>query len=151
MSGADPFFVDTNLLVYALDPQAADKHMTAQRWLHGLWTAGAGRLSWQVLNELYAVTTRKTAVPVQDIRASVLSLSAWQPADMSLAMLKRAWYWGDTAGVPWWDGMIVAAAELSGSRWLLSEDFQNDRIFESVTVVNPFRASPAEFGLAAPE
>lgn len=31
--------------------------------------------------------------------------------------------------------------------WLLSEDFQTGRRFDSITVVNPFSRAPAELGL----
>jgi len=48
------------------------------------------------------------------------------------------------------EALIVAAAELRGCRWLLSEDFQAGQKLGSVTVVNPFRALPDEFGLKNP-
>ena len=38
--------------------------------------------------------------------------------------------------------MIVAAAERSRCRWLLSEDFQAGRKFGELTVVNPFEHEP---------
>jgi predicted nucleic acid-binding protein len=36
------------------------------------------------------------------------------------------------------DGMILASAILSGARTLLSEDMQDGRVVESVTIRNPF-------------
>jgi predicted nucleic acid-binding protein len=45
-----------------------------------------------------------------------------------------------------WDALIIAAAEQSGCRWLLSEDFQAGQRFGAVTVVDPFERSPVEFG-----
>ena len=62
-------------------------------------------------------------------------------------MLHRAWYWMDKAGVPYWDSLIVAAAETMNCAYLLSEDFQDRREFGGITVVNPFRSAPEEFGL----
>ena len=53
----------------------------------------------------------------------------------------------DRAGIPYWDSLIVAAAEVAGCSYLLSEDFQEGRKFGSVTVVNPFHSSPSELGL----
>jgi len=46
-----------------------------------------------------------------------------------------------------WDSLIVAAAERAGCARLLSEDFEDGRSFEAVTVVNPFVHTPDEFGL----
>lgn len=56
--------------------------------------------------------------------------------------MERAWYWTDEAQVNFWDAMIVAAAERMRCRFVLSEDFQTGRKFESITIVNPFETLP---------
>jgi len=38
--------------------------------------------------------------------------------------------------------LIVAAAEQTGCRYLLSEDFQTGRRFDAVTVIDPFASTP---------
>ena len=51
-----------------------------------------GRISFEVLQELYATLTRKL-VPqfdVQEARALVRDLTAWQPVAADLALLERA-------------------------------------------------------------
>lgn len=40
-----PVFVDTNVLVYAIDLAAGDRHVAARRWMEALWSRQAGRLS----------------------------------------------------------------------------------------------------------
>jgi predicted nucleic acid-binding protein len=147
MHGAETVFVDTNILIYAADARDQKKHQAAHHWLTHLWTTGQGRLSWQVLNEFYAVATRKIATSHEQARAVVLSLTAWQPVDTSTALVRRAWHWSDAAGISWWDSLIVAAAELSGSRWLLTEDMQEGASFDRVTVVSPFRTVPEDIGV----
>jgi len=52
-------FVDTNVLVYSRDANAGDKQVRALAWLERLWKGRSGRLSYQVLNEYYVITTRK--------------------------------------------------------------------------------------------
>ena len=52
------------------------------------------------------------------------------------------------AGIPYWDSLIVASAETADCAWLLSEDIQAGQRFNAVTVVNPFRSGPEEFGLS---
>ena len=37
-----------------------------------------------------------------------------------------------------WDSLIVQAAIISKSEYLLSEDFQDGQVIESTTIVNPF-------------
>ena len=83
MSGADSFFVDTNVLLYSVDSASAEKHAIAREWLGRLWKTGSGRLSWQVLHEFYVNATKKFAVPVSAARAAVSVFTAWRPVDTS--------------------------------------------------------------------
>jgi predicted nucleic acid-binding protein len=147
MNGAaDRFFVDTNVLLYSVDPTDATKHARARQWLDALWNADSGRLSWQVLNEFYSNAVGKLKTPVVRARENVETLALWQPADFGLGLLHRAWYWSDRGGLAYWDSLILAAAESSGCHYLLSEDFQAGRKFGELTVVNPFLNGPGEFG-----
>jgi predicted nucleic acid-binding protein len=74
-------------------------------------------------------------------REIVRDLSHWTPLEASLGLVEQAWGWMDAAQLSYWDALIVAAAERSGARYLLSEDFQADRQYGDVRVVNPFTAS----------
>ena len=38
-----------------------------------------------------------------------------------------------------WDALIVRAAQRGGCAVLLTEDLQDGRVFDGVTIVNPFR------------
>jgi predicted nucleic acid-binding protein len=51
-------FVDTNVLVYAHDVSAGNKHERAAQLLAELWENRAGCLSTQVLEEFYVTVTR---------------------------------------------------------------------------------------------
>ena len=52
-------FVDTNVLVYAHDVTAGDKHSRARALVEELWDTREGCLSVQVLQEFFVTTTRK--------------------------------------------------------------------------------------------
>lgn len=145
MNGADRFFVDTNVLLYSLDGSALQKQAAARQWLDTLWQHGAGRLSWQVVNEFSANAERKIGMGRTAARATARVWAEWKPVDHSLELLERAWHWMDKAQVAYWDGLIVAAAERAGCGWLLSEDFQAGQRFGPVTVVNPFVQKPGDF------
>lgn len=147
MPGGDSFFVDTNVILYSLDLSDAVKHARARLWLSRLWDRTAGRVSWQVLQEFYVNAVRKMGVDPKPARAVVRAFAQWRPPEVTLTLFERAWYWSDRAQLSLWDAMVVAAAERAECRWLLSEDFQADQRFGSVTVVNPFLRSPKEFGL----
>src|ERR1035438_7179130 len=136
-AGAEVFFVDTNLLLYSLDPADPVKRARARDWMQGLWETGSGRLSWQVLNEFYVNAAGKMKLPKARARDTVETLIAWQPVGFSAELIQRAWHWTDHAGITYWDALIVAAAESAGCRYLLSEDFQESRKFGALTVLNP--------------
>jgi predicted nucleic acid-binding protein len=105
--------------------------------------------SWQVLHEFYANAHRKIGVSETLARTAVETLAAWGPAEVTLGLLQQSWKWMDSAQISYWDSLILSAAERSGCRWLLSEDFQTGRKFEQVAIVNPFLSTPTDFGLAS--
>ena len=143
MSGAR-VFVDTNVLLYSVDPRTPEKQKDAQNWLNALWGLGCGNLSWQVLHEFYANASRKAGTPSETAREIVRTYSTWNPESPSLAALMRSWYWQDEARINFWDAMIVSAAEHAGCRWLLTEDLQADQKFDGLTVINPFARRPED-------
>ena len=145
MSAGDLFFADSNLLLYYVDPKESKKRLRAMEWLNHLWLAGAGRLSWQVLHEFYWNAIRKMHLEPAKAREIVEDLSHWRPVDTSLGLIQQAWYWMDAARLPYWDALIVSAAQRSGAGYLLSEDFQSNRRYGDILVLNPFDHSPSEF------
>lgn len=148
MSAAEGFFTDTNLLLYAVGTEHPDKNRRARAWIDALWMSGAGRLSYQVLHEFHANAVRKLGIAAPRAREHVLLWSAWQPVESSLVVIQRAWHWMDAAQLSYWDALILSAAESSGCQWLLTEDLQDGRTYQGVTIVNPFRLSPRDFTLA---
>jgi len=142
MNGGTRFFVDTNVLLYAFDTRDTDKQKRARLWIDWLWQSASAYVSWQVLQEFYYNAVLKLGVPADQARLAVSAWSQWRPPEVTLGMFERAWFWMDDAKISFWDALIVAAAERSGCRWLLSEDFQSGRQFGGVKVVNPFTNEP---------
>jgi predicted nucleic acid-binding protein len=141
MSG-DRYFVDTNLLLYRYDKGNLAKREQAKYWLAWLWENTCGVVSWQVLQEFYWNANRKFQVPPELARHRVKLMAEWNPPDVTITLIERAWHWSDQAQLTFWDALILAAAERMRCRYLLSEDFQAGRTFESVTVLNPFETAP---------
>jgi predicted nucleic acid-binding protein len=139
-----PVFVDTNVFVYAWDASAPEKQARAAAWIRALWDADAGRLSRQVMNELYVTLTRKLqpAVARSAARRYVRTLEAWMPVSPGLEL---AWEIEDAASLSFWDALIVAGARESGCLHLLSEDLGDGQEIAGVTVMNPFRVDPAQW------
>jgi predicted nucleic acid-binding protein len=139
---SQPVFLDTNVLLYALSAGEVKKQARAEEWIASAWNSQNARVSWQVMHEFYAKATQKLGVSSSVARTSVRQFLEWDPVPPSQALIERAWHWCDKAQINFWDAMIVAAAEHTRCRHLLSEDFQAGRKFGNVTVLNPFEQSP---------
>ena len=135
-------FVDTNVFVYRHDRGDPAKQARAEEWIAHLARSRTGRLSFQVLQELYVTLTGKARIGFDpsEARGIVRDLAVWQPVAIDLGILERAWHIQDGHSVSWWDSVIVAAAQSLGCSILLTEDLQDGHAFEEVRVVNPFRA-----------
>ena len=151
-----PVFVDTNVFVYLHDDSKPEKKQRADDWIALLVNRRAGRLSFQVLQELYAVLTRtvKETLPPATAQAIVRDLVAWRPTPIDLSILERAWALGQHYALSWWDSLIVAAAQRSRCKVVLTEDLQHGQVFGPVRVIDPFASpgrTPAELlGVPAP-
>lgn len=142
-------FVDSNVLIYRVDRGQPEKQARAQRVFAALWRRQTGRVSTQVLNEFYSVVTRKLAVPVprEQARREIQLLHTWRPVPSDEDLYDRAWRIEDRFGFSWWDALIVAAAQVAGCRYLLTEDLQDGQELDGLRIVDPFRHEPATFGI----
>ena len=140
-----PVFVDTNILVYRHDSSEAAKQSRADDWHTFLWRRRLGRLSFQVLQELYATLTRARGPGLDRAAARdiVTNYLQWQPIQIDAGMLRRAWLHEERYGLSWWDALIVAAAQAAECPILLTEDLQHGQDLDGVRVVDPF-ASPEQ-------
>lgn len=143
-------FVDTNVLVYAADAGAGEKHRRAAAWMALAWESRQGRLSVQVLQELYATLTGKLrpGLASEAARTEVRALFPWRPVDVSPALIETAWDLQDRFALSWWDAMIVAATQAADCRYLLSEDLQDGQNFDGTRVVSPFLHEPGSLDLS---
>jgi predicted nucleic acid-binding protein len=110
------------------------------------------QLPLQVCGETFAVLTRRFGWQATDAREVVASLMnslavlAPTPASLTRAMNLVA-----NHGIAIWDAQIAAVVANNGCDVLLTEDFQDGRIFSvgdlgrKLTVVNPFLVANNEF------
>lgn len=137
---SDSTFVDTNVLVYAVDDSEPEKQDLARRSL-GSKRYGKFVVSAQVLGEFYVTVTRKLAQPIPEGTAAEaldwLALLTVVPIDAPL--IKHGTQISRSAQLSYWDGLVVAAATRGGCQRLLSEDLNDGQQIGSVRVENPFK------------
>ncbi len=133
-------FVDTNVLVYAHDTDAGARHATAKALLAELWDSRDGSLSTQVLQEFYAVVTRKLKPPMPraKARAIVAAYGEWCDVATEPQLIVAASRLEEEHTLSFWDSLIVQAAIRVGADRLVSEDLQDGRRFGALTIANPF-------------
>jgi predicted nucleic acid-binding protein len=138
MSG--PVFVDTNVLVYARDDSERHKQRQAREWMGALWTRRAGRLSMQVLHEFYVTVTQRLrpGLSRDEARRDVRDLLAWRPLPLDDRLIEATWSHQDRHALSFWGALVVAAANLAGCEYLLTEDLHDGQPFDGTTVLNPF-------------
>ena len=136
-----PFFVDTNVLVYADDARDAVKQETARELLRRLLRERSGKLSLQVLQEFFAVATGKLGLAAVDARRRIEIFSHLDVVRLEVDDVLAAIDLHRLHQLSIWDALIVRAAVMSGCRTLYTEDLQHGRRFEGLQVVDPFRAA----------
>jgi predicted nucleic acid-binding protein len=137
-------FVDSNVLIYAVDEGNQKKHENAKLWRAELWKSRCGRVSFQVLQEFYANVIRKWPSAREQVQAEIRSMLAWAPVSINAEILESGWKIQERYQLSFWDSLIVAAAKAASCRYLLTEDLQADQDLDGLLVVNPFRSDPAE-------
>jgi predicted nucleic acid-binding protein len=134
-------FVDTNILVYAHDRGSERHNKIARGILGALWETGSGVLSTQVLQEFYAVVTRKLKRPMEKVvaRRLVADYGEWCSVDTDPLLIVSASRLEEEHSLAFWDALVIEAALRAGAGVLLSEDLQDGRRFADLVIRNPFR------------
>jgi predicted nucleic acid-binding protein len=130
-------FVDTNILVYAHDVDAGERHDRARLRLSELWERKAPpAISVQVLQELYTTLIKKE-VPQSRAEEVVGLYLRWKVIDNTVLLLMQGMEEQKRWQVSPWDAWILAAARQAGARQLWSEDFSAGQDYDGLVVINP--------------
>ena len=145
---SDRYFVDTNILMYAHDTAAGEKHARAKALVEDLWESRSGVISTQVLQEL-AVNLRRKARKPLDARATREVISdylAWHVVVNGGDSILEALDVEARYQVSFWDALVIQAAHAAGVEILYSEDLSDGQRYGGVRVQNPFKVSDSTVG-----
>ena len=139
-------FVDTNILVYAHDDSAGVKRDQARSLVEQLWESRDGCLSVQVLQEFFVSVTRKIAKPLdaETAKEIVADLSSWHVHVPASDDVLGAIGIHQSAGISFWDAMIVRSAAEMGCDVLYSEDLNASQEYSGVLAENPVQPPTAD-------
>ena len=131
------FSLDTNILVYAVDRDAGERHERSKE-LIGRAAQRDCVLTVQALAEFFHATTRKKLL--EPSRASAFWLDVFQVISANDTALVDAMDAVDEHRLSFRDAMIWATARQIGCAALLSEDMQDGRRLSGIEFINPFSA-----------
>lgn len=135
-------FIDTNILVYAHDADAGDRHLSAVALIKMLWDRPyPPAISTQVLQEFIA-TLFKKGVSRAKSREIVQIYYDWEIVPHTVGLTQAAIDIWERYKTSWWDALIIAAAQAAHTTELWSENLQSGQTFDSVKIVNPLECSP---------
>lgn len=137
--------VDTNVLVYRFDPRFPEKQELATQLLRAGIEADSVRLAHQSVVEFMAAVSRPlrqggpllaATEALRETEELLTQFTVLYPTDevVRLALRGAAAY-----QLSWFDAHMWAYAEHFGLPTLYSEDFQHDRLYGTVRVINPFK------------
>jgi predicted nucleic acid-binding protein len=131
-------FVDTNILVYAVDRGTPDKRARARAVLDELGDAIV--ISTQVLLEFHVTVTRKLAsvMTADEGERRVTELSRLDVVTVTAPLVLSAITLARQQRLSLWEALIVESARTRGCSRLLTEDLQHGRAFGRLRVENPF-------------
>ena len=137
------YFLDTNILMYAHDTSAGEKHERARALVEELWEARAGVVSTQVLQELAVSLRRKARKPLgaKATRDIVSDYLAWQVVVNGGDSILDALDLEARYRISFWDALVIHAAQIAGAEILYSEDLSDGQRYGTVRVRNPLKRS----------
>jgi predicted nucleic acid-binding protein len=139
-AASERFTLDTNLLVYAIDSAAGNRHQLSREIVQyavrfDCW------LTLQAVSEFYAAVTRKGIVPPADAAAQAVDwLDLFPCAAASDGAVRTALADAAAGRASYWDALLLATAGEAGCVAILTEDLADGAELGGVRIHNPFAA-----------
>ena len=136
--------IDTNLLVYAVDPRDKSRQEKAVEVIKALGDMEEGCLSVQCLSEFAAVVTRKLSPPLtgeEALEQVERLIDTFPILSMTQLVVLEAIRGLILYHFSYYDAQLWATARLNQVPLIFSEDFDSGSTIEGVTFVNPFEKS----------
>lgn len=131
-------FIDTNILLYAYDLDAPEKRSIAKEIVAGAFLKPlATAISVQVLQEFHVNFTRQGNSPSQ-AATLIEDFTNWTVVDNTLTLFGLGLSLQNRWRLSLRDSMILAAAQISGAKLLLTEDLNHNQNYGGVRAINPF-------------
>jgi len=130
-------FLDTNILVYAIDRRYRKKRAACRELIRALAEARAGVLSTQVMQEFFVVATRKLDIDPIKAKGILNSFGNFEVVEVTPRLIYDAIDCSVLDQLSFWDALIVVSAEAASCEIVATEDLSHDRVIRGVRIENP--------------
>jgi len=133
-------FLDTNVLLYAYDASAGERHERAAQLVLRLARTHHAAISVQVMQEFYVNAVAKIAEPMapDDALARLSAFGRWYVYSPLPGDVTEAARLAQRHQLSFWDAMVVHSAGQLGCGVLWTEDLNPGQTIGGVTIRNPF-------------
>ena len=135
----DRLFVDTNVLIYAMDQREPAKRKISAEVIRRSFAGQKLVVSPQILNECYrALVHKRKLVSATEARGYLRAFFPVCIAPLTSETHDMAYHIEDRHRFSWWDCLAIASALQARCRIFISEDLQDGRDVEGMALVDPF-------------
>lgn len=131
-------FVDTNVLIYAVDRHYRRKRERCRELIRELAAARSGVLSTQVMQEFFVVATRKLGLDPLKAKSILAGFGNFEVVEVAPRLVYDAIDCSVIERLSFWDALIVVSAENAACELLATEDLTHGRVLRGVRVASPF-------------
>jgi predicted nucleic acid-binding protein len=133
-------FVDTNILLYAIDDRDSEKQQLARHLIDRLVRLERLKISAQVLHEFASNAVKKFKASPEQVDRILVTIDTVDIVPTTYDMVRAAIALQSAASISYWDASIVVSAAVSGCDVLLTEDLNHGQVIAGVHIYNPFLA-----------
>lgn len=130
-------FIDTNILVYALDEHDAEKKGKCRFLLNLLVKDFQGVISTQVMQEFYVTAAKKLGADPLLVKDILHSFEQFEVIVVNTAIIYDAVDCSIINRISFWDSLITVAAANARCERLWTEDLNDGQVIRGVRVENP--------------
>ena len=131
-------FFDTNILVYADDPDSPEKQAVAIKLIQDHQYSSTAVISTQVMQEYFVATTRKLHTSPELAQQKLAVLARGRVVRIQETDVIPAIEIHRLTSMSLWDALNLQAARSVGAVVIYSEDLQHGSSPAGVKIVNPF-------------
>ena len=132
-------FIDTNILIYSMDPFDPEKRQRCRALLKTLKDDLRGVISTQVMQEFYVAATKKLGAEPLVVKDILSAFERFETVVIMPDIIKEAIDCGIINRLSFWDALIVAAAESANCGKLWTEDLNDGQVIRGVRIENPIK------------